>query len=369
MARKFLYIVATLIVLVIVGAFSYRLFPGQIMRAAFAPTGEFKAQKPVATNAYTDKALWIARPDILGNPALWRPDVLETDNMPNHATFFIHPTSYLARAHWNAPLDDKEANDRAALFVRGQASVFNKSQKVWAPRYRQAAFGAFLTDAPEAGRALDAAYGDVAAAFDHFIASVDPKTPIILAGHSQGSLHLLRLLKEKIAGKPIAKRIVAAYVIGWPVALKADLPALGLPACTTPDQIGCILAWQSYGEPADYNAILEKFDTAPSLTGAPRKNDTLLCTNPLTGTIGGTAPASANLGTLKNKPDFSGGTLVPGAAAARCDTKGFLLIGENPPDLGPYVLPGNNYHVYDYSLFWTNIRNDVERRAEAFSQG
>lgn len=369
MARKFLYIVAALIVLVIAGAFTYRLFPNQVMRAAFAPTAAFEAQKPVATNAYADKVMWIARPDIPGNPALWEPEILETDNLPYHATFFIHPTSYLARAHWNAPLNDKEANERAVLFVRGQASVFNKSQNVWAPRYRQAAFGAFLTDAPEATRALDAAYGDVAAAFDHFIASVDPKTPIILAGHSQGSLHLIRLLKEKIAGKPIAKRIVAAYIIGWPIGMKADLPALGLPACTTPEQSGCILAWQSHGEPADYGMILEKFETTQSLTGLPRTGDKLLCTNPITGTVGSTAPASANLGTLKNKADFSDGTLVAGAAAARCDKKGFLLIGENPPDLGPYVLPGNNYHVYDYSLFWANIRADVERRAQAFRAG
>ncbi len=38
-----------------------------------------------------------------------------------------------------------------------------------------------------------------------------------LAGHSQGSLHLMRLMAEKVAGKPVAKRIVAAYVVGWPV--------------------------------------------------------------------------------------------------------------------------------------------------------
>ena len=369
MARKFLYIVAALIVLVIVGAFTYRLFPNQVMRAAFAPTAEFEVQKPIATNAYTDKKLWIARPDIPNNPALWEPEILETDDLPDHATFFIHPTSYLTRARWNAPLGDKEANDRAALFVRGQASVFNKSRNVWAPRYRQAAFGAFLTDAPEATRALDAAYGDIAAAFDHFVASIDPRTPIILAGHSQGSLHLLRLLKEKVAGKPIAKRIVAAYVIGWPIAVKADLPALGLPACETPEQTGCILAWQSFGEPADYSAIVEKFEATPSITGLPRAGDRLLCTNPITGAIGGAAPASANLGTLKNKADFSDGELIAGAAAARCDAKGFLLIGENPPNLGPYVLPGNNYHVYDFSLFWTNIRADVERRAAAFRGG
>ena len=51
---------------------------------------------------------------------------------------------------------------------------------------------------------------------------------------------------------------------------------------------------------------------------------------------------------------------------ARCDVRGFLLIGENGPDLGPYVLPGNNYHVYDYALFWANIRADAAARLAAF---
>jgi hypothetical protein len=32
------------------------------------------------------------------------------------------------------------------------------------------------------------------------------------------------------------------------------------------------------------------------------------------------------------------------------------------------VLPGNNYHVYDYSLFWANIRVDANRRLEAFKK-
>jgi hypothetical protein len=42
-----------------------------------------------------------------------------------------------------------------------------------------------------------------------------------------------------------------------------------------------------------------------------------------------------------------------------------VRIGEGP-DLGPLVLPGNNYHVYDYSLFWANIRADAARRTAAF---
>ena len=57
-----------------------------------------------------------------------------------------------------------------------------------------------------------------------------------------------------------------------------------------------------------------------------------------------------------------------GAVPARCDVRGFLLIGDNDalPEMGPYALPGNNYHVYDYALFWANVRADAERRLAAF---
>ena len=63
--------------------------------------------------------------------------------------------------------------------------------------------------------------------------------------------------------------------------------------------------------------------------------------------------------------DLTEGELVPASVPARCDAKGFLLIGD-PPKLGPYVLPGNNYHVYDYPLFWANVRADVARRLAAY---
>jgi hypothetical protein len=32
------------------------------------------------------------------------------------------------------------------------------------------------------------------------------------------------------------------------------------------------------------------------------------------------------------------------------------------------VLPGNNYHVYDYALFWAAIRRDAERRLAAWQR-
>ncbi|RYY44971.1 MAG: DUF3089 domain-containing protein, partial [Sphingomonadales bacterium] len=191
--------------------------------------------------------------------------------------------------------------------------------------------------------------------------------PIILAGHSQGAYHLSRLLVDRIAGTPLAARIVAAYVVGWPVSLTVDLPKMGLPACERADQTGCILSWQSFGEPADPVLVTDTFDASTGFTGASRRGTPLLCTNPLTGTPNATAPAEANLGGLLASKDLRTATLVPKFVPARCDGRGFLLIGANPPDMGSYVLqPGNNYHVYDYSMFWANVRADAERRLAAF---
>ena len=245
------------------------------------------------------------------------------------------------------------------------ASPFNSASEIWAPRYRQATFGAFLTDSPEARQAIEAAYRDVRQAFRFFLDSVDPATPIVLAGHSQGALHLLRLLREDIAGTPLEKRLAAVYVVGWPVSVEHDLPALGPPACATPGQAGCVMSWSSYAEPADPSELLEYYSSSRGIDGELRGESEILCTNPLTGGVGGEAPASANLGTLVPDADLASGELVPGAVPARCGDRGLLYIGD-PPKMGNAVLPGNNYHVYDIPLFWQNVHEDVARRVAAW---
>ena len=366
MARKFLYVFAFLIVLVIAGAFAYRLFGNELMRLALVPGEAFKAQNGVASKAYDDRRMWIARPDIPGNPALWTPPGYAPDPKARAAVFFIHPTSYLNRAHWNAAVDDPEASTRAAVFLRGQASAFNDVGQIWAPRYRQATFGAFLTDAPDAQRALRLAYGDVLAAFDAFLRQVGPDRPIILAGHSQGALHLSQLLRDRVAGTPLAGRVVAAYVVGWPISRAADLPRMGLHECAGPDQFGCVLSWESFAEPADPALVIDAYDATTGFTGASRRGTPIICTNPLTGTPDATAPASANLGTLYPSVDLTTAAITAGHVPARCGPRGLLLIGA-PPAVGSYVLPGNNYHVYDYSLFWANVRADAKRRLAAFA--
>jgi hypothetical protein len=358
MARKFLYFIATLIVLVIAGGFALSIYQDELTDFAIGqlePTVEFKQQEALAANVYDDPAMWFSRDGIgADNPTRWQPVGAPATEVPGSAAiFFIHPTSFMART--------------ARLFLRGLASPFAAAGQVWAPRYRQAGIFAFLTTKPEGQAALDAAYQDILLAFDHFVGKVQRDRPIILAGHSQGALHLTHLLKDRVAGKPIARRIVAAYVVGWPVSVATDIPEMGLPACTGPDQTGCIMGWQSYAEPARYGKILELYNATTGFNGESRNETAILCTNPLNGGAAAAASAEANLGTLKPSGDMSTGELIPATVPARCDEKGFLLIGE-PVDMGPYVLPGNNYHVYDYPLFWANVRADALWRVRKFME-
>jgi hypothetical protein len=362
LARRFLWIIAGLIVLTIAAALGYRLFGEHLMRAAMVPSVSFEASRQAPAPDYRRAALWLARPDLPDDPSRWTPEGYEPAPKPGVAIFYLHPTTYLGRDRWNGPFDNAEANERARLFTQTQASAFNGVGAVWAPRYRQATFGAFLSDKGDAEKAIDFAYGDISAAFDAFLATVPASRPIILVGHSQGSMLLLRLLKDRIAGTPLARRILAVYAAGWPISLEADLPALGLDACDGPGQINCILSWQSFAEPADPGLIRDAFDRAPGLTGANRKGTRLLCTNPLTGAPGTAALPAANLGALQPTDDYAGVVLQSARIGARCADSGILLIGSAPQGFGRYVLPGNNYHVYDYALFWANIRADAEAR-------
>lgn len=370
-AVRFLWIIAGLTILVVAGGLAYRIFEQDLMRWALVPSVEFEPVSMPSGASYADRALWIARPDLPNNPATWVPPGQPQVGEKAASLFFVHPTSFLEATAWNAPIDEEDSARRAALFVRSQASAFNSVAEVWAPRYRQAAFGAFLSGERNAQLALDFAYRDVLAAYEHFLRSVPEDQPILLAGHSQGSLHLLRLLQERIKGAPEADRIVAVYLVGWPVSESADLPALPLPPCETPEQSACLLSWQSFAEPADPKQVTDAYDRSLGPDGRSRAGSPMVCVNPLTGTRGGEAGADANIGTLVPNEDFTEAGFRARSVPARCDVRGFLLIGDNDalPSMGPYVLPGNNYHVYDYALFWGNVRADAERRLRAFIDG
>ena len=371
MARRFLYLVTLAVLLMIAGMLGLRFWARELSELAFVPRARFVAPEALPVSAWDKPAFWLARGREPG-PAGWLPRGVDqppaTDAAGRALVFYIHPTSLFDRRRWNATPGDRQVEAQADRFAKAQASAFNAGE-VWAPRYRQATMGAMLTKKPDGEKALAVALGDVRAAFTAFLAATggrQGKRPIVLVGHSQGALLLMRLMQAEIAGTPLAKRIAAAYVVGWPVGEARDLPAMGLPACDGPQDSGCVLSWMSYAEPADPQETLRLYRRGLGLDGKRHGDDPILCTNPLTGGRHGAlaeAPASANLGTLVPSPP--GATLVAGVVPARCGPEGMLLIGPGP-QVGSDVMPGNNYHVYDIPLFWGSVRADVARRVAAW---
>ncbi len=365
--RLFLWLVAIAIVLVILAGLTWRLAGDRLLAGALVPDGPFSVAAAGPAPDHATPAGWAVRPGKAAGIAGWRPPGV-TAASGDVAIFFVPPTVAFGRAQWNERSDAADSADRLAGFLRIQATALADAGPLWVPHYRQAVLGSFLASDPEdvasARAARDLAYQDVKSAFAAFLAAQPKDAPIILAGHSQGSLHLMRLMAEQVAGQKLAGRVVAAYLVGWPISIKADLPALGLPACAVRGQPGCLMSWQSFAEPAEPKALLAAYAAETGLVGWPRANTPMLCSNPLTGGRGDAA--TANPGSLVPAASLQATQLVSPGVPARCDPRGLLLIGAAPSGYPAYVLPGNNFHVFDYPLFWASVRADVAARVAAW---
>jgi hypothetical protein len=330
-----------------------------------APRVPFETLPLLSADAYDSPAMWIARPDLPDDPARYLPPGIRHERRGAAYVFFLHPTTFMGRNHWNAPIRHADSRMRADLAVRSMASVFNDQAGIYAPRYRQAAMGTFLVDRPESQQALALAESDAHTAFAAFLRMIPRGAPIIMAGHSQGALITLHLLRDTVRGTPVAPRIVAVYLAGWQVSPRHDLPMTGMEACAQADQAHCVMAWMTFADPADPRQVLTMAAHYPALDGS-HDHGGMVCTNPLTGGHGPSAPDSANRGSLVTGDELRRPALVQPSVGARCAADSGLLLVANPPHLGDDVMPGNNYTMYDFALFWRNLRTDIAAREAAW---
>jgi DUF3089 family protein len=288
--------------------------------------------------------------------------------------FFIHPTTYLTSSVSNARYDEPGAT-RTRLeqgVLRFQASAFNGCCRIYAPRYRQASLGAFLKteDAAPATAAYGLAYADVQRAFDYYIAHENHGRPFILASHSQGSLHAMRLLQERIAGRPLQPQLLAAYIIGYYLPL--EIEHAGVPVCHGAQDTGCLIDWNTVAAAAEEGPRganrLIWLDGRYQPIGGRRR----VCVNPLSWVSDGEAPALLNLGALPAvRPGAALRAPVPELTGARCDgglLKVSLPWSERRAFANVLTLFGS-YHVFDYNLFYLNIRSNAAARVAAYRAG
>lgn len=336
------------------------LFREELVLAALAwgiaPEHDFDPALAPPAPDYARDSAWAALPGV-DDPSDDVPPAIGADTTPRDVgAFFIHPTSWFGRENWNQPLEDERANwitDQRVL--RHQASSFNACCEVYAPRYRQATFFSYLDDDGNGIRALDLAFNDVLAAFENFLRR-NGDQPFILASHSQGSQHGARLLRERIVGSPVQARMVAAYLIGF------DLDAGqvgGIPICGSATATGCVVGWNTVeGDGAGLNV----------------EGRNLICVNPLSWRDDGErVPAERNRGGIgfpdyveaAEDEDVTAMRVEPAVADAQC-AGGNLVVRDLRSEAFPSRMPGNSMHIYDYSLYYLDIRRNAVERVDAF---
>jgi hypothetical protein len=317
-------------------------------------------------------------------PEAWGrlPDVLDLTKLPKstrHAkpadVFFVHPTTFVSSTAWNADVGDAATNAAtdADVLVR-QAGAFDECCRVYAPRYRQASTAAlFAPAALEPQRAYELAYEDVSAAFEHYLATWNDGRPLILAGHSQGTLHVERLLRQYADDPRVRDRLVVAYAVGLALPVAAHRNS-AFPPCETPAAVRCIVSWNTYANDGDGSAMvrraLQRHAEAAKLEGAAAaaaEAAGVICVNPLTfSATEPTAPASLSRGALPKGGGSDAPTPIAGAVAAQC-RNGILYVDVAGPErfaLRPLAAGG--LHFNDYDLYYADVSADAVRRVRAF---
>jgi Protein of unknown function (DUF3089) len=372
--------------------------------AGFAGTAAAQAPDtaPAAVD-YGSEASWLCLPgreDACGRPlpttalnanGYGSNDLVRPAQDPAADCFYVYPTV----SRDSGLNSDMDAGVEEHAVAAIQFARFSTVCRAFAPLYRSATLAAIPR--AFAGENLtanfDLAYRDVRAAWRHYLEHRNQGRPFVLIGHSQGTIHLTRLLAEEIEGSEAAGRMLSALLLGYNVEVPQGRTVGGslqhVPLCTEAGQTGCVVTYVSFradGPPPPGAAFAR----------SARPGFTVACTNPAA-LAGGEAPLDSYWFTAappaQGAPPIawssSGSPPTPylrteGLASARCvqdGQTGYLAVTVNadPADARTDAIPGDVYfrgtrlagwglHLADVNLAQGDLIRLVETQSEAFAR-
>jgi hypothetical protein len=238
----------------------------------FTPQGDFDLAKAPPAPDYSQDEYWAFNPTRIHAPDAAQnvPPGVEPC-LPNEceicAAFYLHPSTWYTNSGWNAPaLHPVTAYLSDDAIGPQQANAFNSVCRIFAPRFRQMAVAGFLQPLglkdPNSKQALDLAFSDVQRAFEYFMEHYHREgEPIIIAGHSQGSV-LGEMLLRSMSSKA-KKHLAAAYLIGWTF-FDEDVPVR---ICAHARDVGCMVSFRTFGRGGNPKAFLYVDPSQPSVVG------------------------------------------------------------------------------------------------------
>jgi hypothetical protein len=331
---------------------------------------------------------WLCLPDKADDPCHETLDttVIEADGtttLETHETaidppidcFYVYPTI----SGDKSMNSDLEAGPEERATIQNQGARLNSQCRVFAPVYRQVTLGVITGSGEIAGdraQAGNIAYADVVDAWRWYLANENDGRGVVLIGHSQGSGHLNRLIREEIdPNDAVRPQLVGAYLLGSAVRVPQGQTVGGdfqnVPLCTQDDETGCVVTYASFRStsPPPPNSFFGRPRTGEGVAG---------CVNPASPS-GGSAvlhsyfPSSA----AKDPSVTTRWVSFPGLVTAECVAEGgfsYLRVTVHGDPNDPRVddIPGDltpewGLHLVDVNLAMGDIVAMVERQAAAFT--
>ena len=371
--KKFLLITALLISSIGIWVYPYiddLIDQGLTMDLAYdyffsGPDHVFDPSRAVAQLDYSKNSSWAALP-LIKDEADMIPEGesgIDQNNSPVDV-FFVHPTGYLKGDYWTDPLEEKSATmENTQWMMANQASTYNGCCSVYAPHYRQASIYSYFGSDELRAEVHNFVYQDVKKSFEYFIDNFSNGRPFIIASHSQGTHHSIRLLAEEIDSSDLYPRMVGAYIIGGMISKDWMSSMENIGVCESAEQIGCLVHWDTMNV-AQINKDMPLYSNN-------------ICVNPI---------SWKNEGSLSELQDAKGAVPVSGEfvlefsgddgptdqiftpleaplkkyVQAQCKDGALFASDQTGTRFQTFSGSGGNYHGLDYALFYMDIRENAK---------
>lgn len=251
--------------------------------------------------------------------------------------FYVYPTSSPQKTP-NANLQIQPEEVDAAV---SQAAPFSRVCDVWAPMYRQRTEADLLKGLGGDPSADQVAYDSLLSGWKDYLAHDNHGRPIVFIGHSQGAAMLIRLLHNVIdPSAQLRHQMVSAIILGRNVQVPTGKMVGGsfsdIPICTSATQVGCVIAYSSFGSEPPPDSLFGRPGQGVSLQSQQTTSvgQQVACVHPVDYSSATTPLSPIFLTVTSHTPGVNVTTpfvAFPGLYTAQCESQGgatWLQINE-----------------------------------------
>jgi hypothetical protein len=219
-------------------------------------------------------------------------------------------------------------------------SFYSGRLNYFSPYYRQVSMESWATEEMALSR-LPLALSDCRRSWNYYLKYLNQGRPFILAGFSQGAHALMDIMKRM--PDSVAKRMVAAYVIGYKVTAEDTAACHHLRPAMGATDTGVTIC---------FNSVKSIAAEIPVVSGG-----TVFCINPINWRTDTVSAPFVLYGRKKND-----------TLSARLDPESRLLLIDGYQNDKPMPVIGKpgNYHHLELKFFYPYIRKNMADRVAAF---